>query len=92
MKTKVIANVYCIKKSLINILNFSDSELMSLYRQLSREIERLREWKRSQAETHELYVHTAAQLNLRRKQLVKQLLLIYPIEKVIIGIKAIQKI
>lgn len=61
---------------------FLGSELMSLYRQLSRDIERLRGWRRSQTDTHELYVHTAAQLHLRRKQLIKQLLLIYPIEKV----------
>lgn len=56
---------------------------MSLYRQLSRDMERLREFRRSQADIRELYVHTSAQLNLRRKQLINQLLLIYPIKKVI---------
>lgn len=65
-----------------NVTLCVDSELMSLYRHLSRDKERLREWRRSQADIRELYVHTTAQLYLRRKQLVNQLLLIYPIEKV----------
>ncbi|XP_015594741.1 UV radiation resistance-associated gene protein isoform X2 [Cephus cinctus] len=57
------------------------SDLMGRYRELNRDIERLREWKQSHAETRETFVQTTGQLAYRRRQLVSELDLIYPITR-----------
>lgn len=57
------------------------SDLMGRYRELNRDIERLREWRQSQTETREAYVHTTTRLAHRRMQLISELGLIYPISR-----------
>lgn len=84
-RDRKLANIRKLNQECSALLDSNEdknSELMSLYRQLSRDMEKLREWRRSHSDIRELYVHTSAQLLLRRKQLLSQLLLIYSIKKV----------
>lgn len=55
---------------------------MDRYRQLSRDLEKMRDWRKSWADTREAYLHSSVYLNLRRKQLMSELLDIYPIQPV----------
>ncbi|XP_046490380.1 UV radiation resistance-associated gene protein isoform X1 [Neodiprion pinetum] len=57
------------------------SDLMEKYRELNRDIERLREWRQSQTETREAYAYTTTRLAHRRMQLISELGLIYPISR-----------
>lgn len=53
---------------------------MEDYRHLSKEIEKLRECKREQIHHREILLEYTAELHNRRRQLMAQLLEIYPIE------------
>ncbi|XP_015108711.1 UV radiation resistance associated protein [Diachasma alloeum] len=57
------------------------SLLMERYRELNKDMERLREWRQSHIETREVYVQTSAQLAFRRRQLMSDLCLIFPIRQ-----------
>ncbi|KRT86673.1 hypothetical protein AMK59_135, partial [Oryctes borbonicus] len=57
-----------------------DSQLMEDYRNLSKETEKLRECKREQIHHREILLEYTAQLHHRRRQLMAQLLELYPIE------------
>ncbi|XP_012260852.2 uncharacterized protein LOC105688841 [Athalia rosae] len=57
------------------------SDLMGRYRELNRDIERLREWRQCQTETKELYLHTTARLAHRQIQLISELGFIYPVSR-----------
>lgn len=58
------------------------SELSSKYKNLYRDIEHLKDWRKSYIDTRESFVHTYAQLVFRRKQLMSELSLIYPVLQV----------
>ncbi|XP_043260871.1 UV radiation resistance-associated protein [Colletes gigas] len=53
--------------------------LMEMFRELSRDIERLHEWRQNQTDTRETYFQLSNQLAHRRRQLISELSLIYPI-------------
>lgn len=57
---------------------------MEKYRELNRDIERLHEWRQNQIDTRETYVQLSSQLARRRRQLISELSLIYPITQVFI--------
>lgn len=57
-------------------------KLLENYRKLSKEIEKLKEWKQEQIHHHEVFINLSSQLHHRRRQLVSQLLSIYPIIEV----------
>ena len=52
---------------------------MERYRELNKDIERLREWRQSHLEAREGYLQTTSKLAHRRRQLISELSLIYPI-------------
>lgn len=54
---------------------------MENYRKLSRDSDKLKEWRKEQVQLKEILHQINAQLHHRRRQLVSQLLLIYPITK-----------
>ncbi|XP_053972869.1 UV radiation resistance-associated protein isoform X2 [Hylaeus anthracinus] len=54
-------------------------DLMERYRELNKDIERLHEWRQNQIDTRETYVQLSSQLAHRRRQLISELSLIYPI-------------
>ncbi|XP_063239454.1 UV radiation resistance-associated protein-like isoform X2 [Bacillus rossius redtenbacheri] len=58
------------------------SELTDRYQALGREVDQLREWRRSLAEQREGFAQASAQLTFRRRQLMSELTLIYPIAQV----------
>ncbi|XP_076641381.1 UV-resistance associated gene [Halictus rubicundus] len=55
------------------------SDLMEKYRVLNKDIERLHEWRQNQIDTRDTYVQLCSQLACRRRQLISELSLIYPI-------------
>lgn len=55
------------------------SDLMERYRELNKDIEKLHEWRQNQLDTKETYVQLSNQLAYRRRQLISELSLIYPI-------------
>ena len=55
------------------------SDLMERYRELNRDIERLHVRRQNQIDTRETYVQLSSQLAQRRRQLISELSLIYPI-------------
>ncbi|XP_078048608.1 UV-resistance associated gene [Augochlora pura] len=55
------------------------SDLMEKYRVLNKDIERLHEWRQNQIDTRETYVQLSSQLAYRRRQIISELSLIYPI-------------
>jgi hypothetical protein len=57
-------------------------ELMDRYRNLHKDIEHLKEWKRNFVDMREAMLLTSAQLSSRQKQLISELSLIYPIVQV----------
>lgn len=57
------------------------STLMERYRELNKDIERLHEWRQNQIDTREMYIQLSSQLAHRRKQLISELSLIYPISQ-----------
>lgn len=64
-----------------NIL-FLDSDLMERYRELNKDVERLNEWRQNHMDTRETYLQISTQLVHRRRQLISELSLIYPIRQV----------
>lgn len=54
---------------------------MERYRELNKDIERLREWRQSHSETRDVYMQTTSKLAHRRRQLISELGLIYPINQ-----------
>ncbi|OAD54507.1 UV radiation resistance-associated protein [Eufriesea mexicana] len=56
-------------------------DIMEKYRQLNKDIEKLREWRQNQIDTREIYVQLSSQLAYRRRQLISELSLIYPISQ-----------
>ncbi|CAL7948415.1 unnamed protein product [Xylocopa violacea] len=57
------------------------SDLMEKYRELYKDIEKLHEWRQNQIDTREMYVQLSSQLAHRRRQLISELSLIYPISQ-----------
>ncbi|XP_011641027.1 UV radiation resistance-associated gene protein [Pogonomyrmex barbatus] len=57
------------------------SDLMERYRQLNKDIERLNEWRQNHIDTRETYLQMSNQLAQRRRQLISELYLIYPIKQ-----------
>ncbi|XP_006614438.1 UV radiation resistance-associated gene protein isoform X1 [Apis dorsata] len=57
------------------------SDLMEKYRELNKDIERLHEWRQNQIDTRETYIQLSNQLAHRRRQLISELSLIYPISQ-----------
>lgn len=55
---------------------------MERYRELNKDIEKLHEWRQIQIDTRETYVQLSSQLAYRRRQLISELSLIYPISQV----------
>lgn len=58
------------------------SMLMESYHKLSRDAEKLKEWKKEQVQLRESLIHVTTQLHHRRRQLMNQLLFIYPLEDI----------
>jgi predicted nuclease with TOPRIM domain len=56
-------------------------ELMDSYYRLSRETDKLKELKKNMVPTHDLLMTLYSQLYHRRRQLLQQLLFIYPIQQ-----------
>lgn len=61
---------------------FLGSELMERYRELNKDIERLSEWRQNHIDMRETYLQLSSQLAQRRRQLISELCLIYPIRQV----------
>ncbi|XP_044759353.1 UV radiation resistance-associated protein isoform X2 [Coccinella septempunctata] len=59
-----------------------ESELMEKFRILSKEKEKLKEYHKLVKQHQELLIHKKSQLSQRKRQLLQQLLWIYPIEEV----------
>ncbi|KAF7394039.1 hypothetical protein HZH68_010858 [Vespula germanica] len=57
------------------------SDLMERYRELNKDIERLHEWRQSHVDTRESYIQMSNQLAHRRRQLISELSLIYPVKQ-----------
>ncbi|XP_011298562.1 UV radiation resistance-associated gene protein [Fopius arisanus] len=57
------------------------SLLMERYRELNKDMERLKEWRQSHIETREVYVQASAQLAYMRRHLMSDLCLIFPIRQ-----------
>lgn len=60
----------------------SGLELMDQYQNLHKDMEHLKEWKRSFVDMKEVLLVTGARLNIRQRQLISELNLIYPIVQV----------
>ncbi|EZA57886.1 hypothetical protein DMN91_002469 [Ooceraea biroi] len=58
-----------------------NSDLMERYRELYKDIERLNEWRQNHMDTRETYLQMSGQLAQRRRQLISELSLIYPIRQ-----------
>lgn len=58
---------------------------MNRYRELNKDIERLHEWRQNHIDSKEAYLQTTARLSYRRKQLISELNIIYPIKHVSIN-------
>ncbi|KYN06419.1 PREDICTED: UV radiation resistance-associated gene protein [Cyphomyrmex costatus] len=61
------------------------SDLMERYRELNKDIEKLNEWRQNHIDTRETYLQLSSQLAQRRRQLISELCLIYPIKQDSIG-------
>ncbi|XP_011870520.1 PREDICTED: UV radiation resistance-associated gene protein [Vollenhovia emeryi] len=57
------------------------SDLMDKYRELNKDVERLNEWRQNHVDTRETYLQLSSQLAQRRRQLISELCLIYPIRQ-----------
>ncbi|XP_071578467.1 UV radiation resistance-associated gene protein [Temnothorax nylanderi] len=57
------------------------SDLMERYRELNKDIERLNEWRQNHIDTRETYLQLSSQLAQRRRQLISEMCLIYPIKQ-----------
>jgi len=55
---------------------------MKRYRELNKDIEKLNEWRQNHIDTRETYLQLSSQLAQRRRQLISELCLIYPIKQV----------
>lgn len=55
---------------------------MERYRELSKDIEKLNEWRQNHIDTRETYLQLSSQLAQRRRQLISELCLIYPVRQV----------
>jgi len=60
---------------------------MERYRELNKDIEKLNEWRQNHIDTRETYLQLSNQLAQRRRQLISELCLIYPIRQVYLSIK-----
>jgi len=60
---------------------------MERYRELNKDIEKLNEWRQNHVDTRETYLQLSNQLAQRRRQLISELCLIYPIKQVCLSIK-----
>ncbi|XP_044254871.1 LOW QUALITY PROTEIN: UV radiation resistance-associated protein [Tribolium madens] len=69
-------------KELVDLNEKTNIELMDNYYQLSRESEHLKKMKKDMACNQELLMTLYSQLNQRRRQLLQQLLFIYPIQQI----------
>nr|XP_015834214.1 PREDICTED: UV radiation resistance-associated gene protein isoform X2 [Tribolium castaneum] len=69
-------------KELVELNEKTNMELMDNYYKLSRESEQLRKMKKDMACSQELLMTLYTQLHQRRRQLLQQLLFIYPIQQV----------
>ncbi|XP_012280784.1 UV radiation resistance-associated gene protein isoform X2 [Orussus abietinus] len=57
------------------------SDLMERYRELNRDVEKLHEWRQNHVEKRDTFIQTTSQLAHRRRQLISELCLIYPIQQ-----------
>lgn len=55
---------------------------MESYHKLNKEAEKFREWKKTLQHHKEVLSHCSYQLHHRRRQLMQQLLFVYPIQKI----------
>ena len=55
---------------------------MERYRELNKDMERLQEWRQNHIDVRETFIQTTARLAHRRRQLISELNLIYPIHQV----------
>ncbi|XP_066598188.1 UV radiation resistance-associated gene protein isoform X2 [Prorops nasuta] len=62
-----------------------DSELMEKYRVLSRDIERLQDWRQGHLDKREAFLQTTCKLAFRRCELISELRSIYPIKEELDG-------
>ncbi|XP_033214847.1 UV radiation resistance-associated gene protein isoform X3 [Belonocnema kinseyi] len=57
------------------------SELMERYRELNKDMERLQEWRQNHIDVRETFIQSTARLAHRRRQLISELNLIYPVHQ-----------
>lgn len=79
---KLFTLYYNLNKMILMYLLKLGSDLMERYRELNKDIERLHEWRQNQIDTRETYIQLSNQLAHRRRQLISELNLIYPISQV----------
>lgn len=81
-KTNVVANLQKNYSVLLEKNLEKESNLMDNYHSLKREKERLRQYQTFVHQHRELLVHLNSQLQHRKKQLLQELLVIYPIHQI----------
>lgn len=55
---------------------------MERYRELNKDMERLQEWRQNHIDVRECFIQATARLAHRRRQLISELNLIYPVHQV----------
>ena len=58
------------------------SDLMERYRELNKDKERLQRWRQNHIDIKDSFIQTTARLTHRRRQLISELNLIYPLDQV----------
>nr|CAD7424893.1 unnamed protein product [Timema monikensis] len=81
-KNKELLDLEKTKHLLVESNQDRSSELMDWYQNLNKEMKHFKEWKKIYIDTRESLLHSNAQLTYRRKQLIAELSLIYPILQV----------
>nr|CAD7586127.1 unnamed protein product [Timema genevievae] len=81
-KNKELLDLEKTKHLLVEANQDRSSELMDQYQNLNKEMKHFKEWKKIYIDTRESLLHSNAQLTYRRKQLIAELSLIYPILQV----------
>nr|CAD7256219.1 unnamed protein product [Timema shepardi] len=81
-KNKELLDLEKTKHLLVEANQDRSSELMDWYQNLNKEMKHFKEWKKIYIDTRESLLHSNAQLTYRRKQLIAELSLIYPILQV----------
>ncbi|XP_012530702.2 UV radiation resistance-associated protein isoform X2 [Monomorium pharaonis] len=87
-RARKMGEIRVLNQSRINIVKENqdhDSDLMERYEELNKDIERLNEWRQNYIDTRETYLQLSSQLAQRRRQLISELCLIYPIRQDING-------